>query len=133
MATTINVASETSLPPERVLAAAHDFSGRRTQIFPAVRTEHFEIHEQGDGWADVTEGTPAGLGVNWERCRYEWGRDDSVIATVTDSNVYGVPGQQLGASGRTEREREPGRDDLGARVPAAPARVRVGHVVPDDR
>lgn len=92
MATTINVAAETTLPPERVLAAAHDFSGRRTEIFPAVRTEHFEIHEQGDGWADVTEGTPAGLGINWERCRYEWGRDGSVIATVTDSNVYGFPG-----------------------------------------
>ena len=92
MATTINVASETSLPPERVVAAAHDFSNRRTEIFPAVRAEHYEIHDQGDGWADVTEGTPAGIGVNWERCRYEWGSDGSVIATVTDSNVYGVPG-----------------------------------------
>ena len=92
MATTINVAAETPLPPERVLVAARDFSKRRTEIFPAVRAEHFEIHEQGDDWADVTEGTPAGLGINWERCRYEWGQDGSVVATVTDSNVYGFPG-----------------------------------------
>jgi hypothetical protein len=92
MATTIHVAAETTLPPERVLAAAHDFSGRRTEIFPAVRAEHFDVHEQGDGWADVTEGTPAGVGINWERCRYEWADERSVIATVTDSNVYGSPG-----------------------------------------
>ena len=74
MATTIKVAAETPLPPERVLEAARDFSKRRTEIFPAVRAEHFEIHEQGDDWADVTEGTPAGVGINWERCRYEWGQ-----------------------------------------------------------
>jgi hypothetical protein len=36
----------------------------------------------------VTEGTPAGVGVNWERCHYDWSTPGSVTATVTDSNVY---------------------------------------------
>jgi hypothetical protein len=90
--TTIHVEIDSLLPAARVLAAAHDFSERRTEVFPAVRAEHFEIHELGDDWADVTEGTPAGLGINWERCRYDWSRSGSVVATVTDSNVYGFPG-----------------------------------------
>jgi len=90
--TTIHVELDSLLPAERVLAAGHDFSARRTEVFPAVRAEHFEIHELGDDWADVTEGTPAGLGINWERCRYDWSRSGSVVATVTDSNVYGFPG-----------------------------------------
>jgi hypothetical protein len=90
--TTIHVEIDSLLPAERVLGAAHDFSERRTEVFPAVRAEHLEIHELGDDWADVTEGTPAGLGINWERCRYDWSRSGSVVATVTDSNVYGFPG-----------------------------------------
>jgi hypothetical protein len=90
--TEIRVATDSPLPPERVLAAGHDFSDRRAAVFPAVRLEHFSVHELGEGWADVTEGTPAGVGVNWERCRYEWTQPDSVTATVTESNVYAVPG-----------------------------------------
>jgi hypothetical protein len=38
--------------------------------------------------ADVTEGTPAGVGVNWERCHYDWSTPGIVKATVIDSNVY---------------------------------------------
>src|SRR5439155_22792931 len=76
------------LPAERALAAAHDFSERRAEVFPAVSLEYFQVHELGDTWADVTEGTRAGVGINWERCRYDWSQPDSVKATVTDSNVY---------------------------------------------
>jgi hypothetical protein len=71
-----------------VLAARHDFSGRRPEIFPAISTRYLEIHESDQGSADVTKGTRAGIGVNWERCRYDWSQPNSVKATVTDSNVY---------------------------------------------
>ena len=90
--TEIRVVTDSPLPAERVLAAARDFSLRRAEVFPAVRIDHFEVHDLGDDWADVTEGTPAGIGINWERCRYDWSKPDAVTATVIDSNVYGFPG-----------------------------------------
>jgi hypothetical protein len=86
--TTINIPTTSTLSPERVLAAGHDFSTRRTEVFPAVSTDHMTVHELNETSADVTEGTPAGIGVNWERCDYDWSQPGSVIATVTDSNVY---------------------------------------------
>jgi hypothetical protein len=86
--TTIHVTIESQLQPGQVLAAGYDFRPRRAEIFPAVSTEHMEVHQLGETAADVTEGTPAGIGINWERCRYDWSTPRSVIATVTDSNVY---------------------------------------------
>jgi len=86
--TTIHVTTRSSLPPERVLAACCDFSARREEIFPAVSTKYLEVRELDKTSADVTEGTPAGVGVNWERCRYDWSNPGSVTATVVDSNVY---------------------------------------------
>jgi hypothetical protein len=89
---TIHVVADSPLPPARVLEAAHDFTERRAAVFPAVTLEHLRVHELGDTRADVTEGTPIGIGSNWERCRYDWSQPGSVKATVTDSNVYAVPG-----------------------------------------
>ena len=88
---TITFSFECSLPPARVLEAAHDFTSRRLDVFPAVEANHFEVHSIGDRHADVTEGTGTGIGTNWERCRYDWSNPGSVIAAVTDSNVY-APG-----------------------------------------
>jgi hypothetical protein len=92
--TTVRVSATCSLPPERVLHAAHDFSTRRVEVWPAVREEHFVVHALGETTADVTEGTPAGVGTNWERCRYDWTEPGRVIATVIDSNVYAAPGSR---------------------------------------
>ena len=89
--TTIHVTTHTRLSPEHVLAAGYDFSARRAEIFPAVSTQHMEVHERSQTSADVTEGTPAGVGINWERCRYDWSQPGSVKAIVTDSNVYQPP------------------------------------------
>ena len=88
---TIHVTMSSHLTPERVLAAGYDFSARRADVFPAVSTDHLEIHELGPESADVTEGTPVGIGVNWERCHYDWATPDLVTARVVDSNVY-TPG-----------------------------------------
>jgi Polyketide cyclase / dehydrase and lipid transport len=89
---TIRVVVDSRISPDQVLAAAHDFSERRAEVFPAVSMEHMTVHELGETWADVTEGTPAGFGINWERCRYDWSEPGTVTATVTDSNVYAFPG-----------------------------------------
>lgn len=90
--TRIKVRLQTELPADRVLFAAYDMSPRRIEVFPAVRAEHFTVHDRGTHSADVTEGTPAGIGINWERCSYDWSQPDRVVATVTDSNVYATPG-----------------------------------------
>jgi hypothetical protein len=90
--TTIRIKLTSALPAERVLFAAHDFGKRRFDVWPAVRAAHFAVHSQGDKVADVTEGTPTGIGTSWERCQYDWSAPGVVVATVTDSNVYAVPG-----------------------------------------
>jgi hypothetical protein len=89
---TVRIVDESSLPPERVLAAAHDFSERRPRIFSAVQAKYFEVHSTGEHSADVTEGTRTGPMYNWERCDYDWSKPDSVLADVKDSNVYDPDG-----------------------------------------
>jgi hypothetical protein len=54
--------------------------------------EKTTVHEIQPTSADVTEGTGTGIGMNWERCRYDWSQPGIVTATVTDSNVYASPG-----------------------------------------
>ena len=90
--TTIRVVFATTIGQDRVLYAARDFTERRAEIFPAVSVPKLEVHTEGETSADVTKGTSAGIGDNWERCNYDWSRPDSVTATVTESNVYAVPG-----------------------------------------
>ena len=80
---TITFSFDSSLPPRGVLEAAHDFSDRRSNVFPAVEAEHFEVHSVADEHADVTEGTGTSIGINWERCRYDWSNPGSVTAAVT--------------------------------------------------
>lgn len=84
----ITIVSETPLAPEQVLEAAYDFSPRRAEIFPAVSEQRMRVYGVAGATADVTEGTSFGLGVNWERCDYDWSQPGVVRADVTDSNIY---------------------------------------------
>src|SRR5689334_15853294 len=90
--TTIAVSATTTVPVERVLAAASDFTPRRGHVFPAVSAKHTTVHAIAGTSADVTEGTRVGPLVIWERCEYDWSEPGRVTATVTDSNVYATPG-----------------------------------------
>ena len=85
---TVHVVDQTSVPPHRVLEAARDFSERRADWWPDVHVEHLEVHESGDGFAEVTEGNPWPIGYVWERLRYDWSEPGSVKGTVTDSNLF---------------------------------------------
>ena len=51
------MAAQSSLPPERVLQAARDFSPRRADVWPNVSAKHLEVHDSGENFAEVTEGT----------------------------------------------------------------------------
>ncbi|MCT9935194.1 hypothetical protein N5079_33835 [Planotetraspora sp. A-T 1434] len=78
-----------ALSPEDVLEVLTDFSPSRAEAWPTIDTEHFKVHELGDTWAEVTEGTAAA----WERARYEWERGgDTVTITTLDSKLFGAGG-----------------------------------------
>ena len=78
----------TTLSPSDVLALFTDFGAQRASRWPNVDEAHFRVHDQGSGWAEVTEGNAMG----WERERYSW---DAAAGTVTidtvDSNLW-APG-----------------------------------------
>jgi len=82
----IEFSVETDLPPERVMAAATDFSDRRPDLWPNVSRRFYEVHDQGEGWCECTEGSDLAGGI-WARERYEW-TPNSIRATVVDSNIF---------------------------------------------
>lgn len=83
----ISFTVESSLPPERVLAAATDFTERRPDIWPNVSRRFYKVHDRGDTWAEVTEGSDM-LGGIWARERYDWSTPGLVRGTVLDSNIF---------------------------------------------
>jgi len=84
----VHVVEATSASPEQVIEAARDFTARRAELWRDVHVEHLHVHEQGDTWADVTEGNPWPIGLVWERSRYDWSQPGALSATVIDSNLF---------------------------------------------
>ncbi|MGP4013486.1 hypothetical protein [Streptomyces sp. 4N124] len=77
------------LGPKDVLDVLTDFGPSRAEAWPTIDAEHFEVHELGGTWAEVTEGTAAA----WERARYEWEpTGDTVTITTLDSKLFGAGG-----------------------------------------
>ena len=75
------------LPPDRILAAATDFSDRRPEVWKGIDPTRYRVHAAGDTWADVTEGGRE-LGGIWARERYDWSSPGTVVAEVQESNVF---------------------------------------------
>ncbi|MFD7134890.1 hypothetical protein [Streptomyces sp. NPDC059894] len=77
------------LSPKDVLGVLTDFGPSRAESWPTIDADHFEVHDLGDTWAEVTEGTAAA----WERARYQWEpAGDKVTITTLDSKVFGPGG-----------------------------------------
>jgi hypothetical protein len=77
------------LGPKDVLEVLTDFGPSRAEAWPTIDAAHFEVHELGDTWAEVTEGTAAA----WEHARYEWEpAGDTVTITTLDSKLFGAGG-----------------------------------------
>lgn len=90
---------DTELPPEQVIAALTDFSETRPQKWPNLDPKKYRVHEVGDTWAIVTEGSRS---PNvWARERYDWSRPGKVSWTAEESN-FCAPGSgvQLSVSPR---------------------------------
>jgi hypothetical protein len=63
-----------------------DFGPNRAERWPMIDSGHFEVHDQGDGWAEVTEGN----NTAWERERYTWDSSAGRVSIETlESNVWG--------------------------------------------
>ena len=70
--------------PERFIAALTDFSDRRPDLWPGLDAKLYKVHELGDTWAEVTEGTDVRGGV-WGRERYDWSQPGLVRLQLVDS------------------------------------------------
>ena len=81
----ISARLQSSLDPAQVVRVLTDFSPARTDAWPMVAPGTFTVHDQGEGWADVTEGNRGA----WERLRYDWDATaGTVTAVTTDSNIW---------------------------------------------
>jgi hypothetical protein len=79
---------QTELEPRRVLDAMVDFSDRRPDLWPALSRKYYNVHELGENWADVTEGSDT-MGGIWARERYDWSAEDlTVKSVITESNIF---------------------------------------------
>ncbi|HEX5119975.1 MAG TPA: hypothetical protein VFW65_32715 [Pseudonocardiaceae bacterium] len=83
--TTIALHQRTTVTPEQFLAGLTDFGPGRSQLFGNSADKYLQVHDQGPGWADVTEGSN---GI-WERLRYDWSDPHRITMTTTDSNAWG--------------------------------------------
>lgn len=84
----VHVVDKTPVAAEKVLAAAHDFSARRAEMWPDVHVQYLQVHVAGDTFAEVTEGNPWPIGYVWERLRYDWSEPGWVRGVVIDSNIF---------------------------------------------
>jgi len=89
----INFRVDTRLTPEAVLAVLTDFGPTRAKVWPNIDEQHFKLHAEGPGWAEVTEGSSVAGGV-WEREKYSWDAAKGIVTVETlDSNTWG-PGSR---------------------------------------
>ena len=83
----IHYEADGAVSADRFAAALTDFSDRRPELWPGLDAKFYELHELGDTWADVTEGTDV-LGGVWARERYDWSEPGVVRLTLQDSKDF---------------------------------------------
>ncbi|MCE4027188.1 hypothetical protein LXM50_14505 [Microbacterium sp. Au-Mic1] len=87
--TTVRFQLTSALPATQAFAVLTDFSATRADIWPSIDLDHLQVHDRGENWAEVTEGTDAA----WERSRYEWDTTGTrVDVTTHDSKLFGAGG-----------------------------------------
>ncbi len=83
---------QTEMPPEGVISALTDFSENRPEIWPNLDPAKYKVHEVGDTWALVTEGS-ARPDI-WARERYDWSVPGRVSWKAEESN-FCAPGSGI--------------------------------------
>ena len=82
---TFGITETTTATPAQFLAALIDFGPDRAKIWGNSKDSFLKVHDRGNTWADVTEGS---VGV-WERLRYDWSNPLDIVLSTTDSNAWG--------------------------------------------
>ena len=80
----IHYEADGTVSAERFLAALTDFSDGRPELWPELDAKFYRLHDRGDTWAEVTEGTDV-LGGVWARERYDWSEPGKVTLTLLES------------------------------------------------
>jgi len=80
---------DTVLPPDGVVSTLTDFSPRRPEVWPTLDHAKYKLHESGETYAVVTEGTHRP--DVWARERYDWSHPGLVSWAAEDSN-FSAPG-----------------------------------------
>ena len=80
----IHYEADGAVSAERFLAALTDFGERRPELWPELDAKFYRLHERGETWAEVTEGTDV-LGGVWARERYDWSEPGRVTLTLLES------------------------------------------------
>lgn len=78
---------DSDLTPERVLAAATDFSDNRLKLWPNISAKYWKVNQVTETSADVVEGTDVMGGV-WAHEIYDWSQPGTVVGTAQESNVF---------------------------------------------
>lgn len=84
---TIRYSADGAISPERFISALTDFSDRRLAVWPNLDAKFYKLHDRGDTWAEVTEGTDV-LGGVWARERYDWSKPGRVVLQVVESAAF---------------------------------------------
>ena len=92
----------TSLAPSEVMTLLTDFGPDRASRWPNIDEAHFAVHDQGEDWAEVTEGNAMG----WERERYSWDPPPAPSPSTPSSRTSGRP-RAAGTTSSLRRRREP--------------------------
>ena len=87
----VHVRAHGSFAPDVFTAALTDFGPGRAGVFGNTATDGLQVHDRGETWAEVTEGSATG--PVWQRSRYDWATPGEVRIDVLDSNAFG-PGSR---------------------------------------
>ena len=80
----VHYEADGSLSAAAFIGALTDFGPDRPDRWPNRDLKYYELHELGDTWADVTEGTDV-LGGVWARERYDWSQPGIVTLTLQEA------------------------------------------------
>jgi hypothetical protein len=83
----IHYEADGAISADRFVAALVDFSERRPALWPNLDAKFYELHELGDTWAEVTEGTDV-LGGVWARERYDWSEPGIVRLRLVEARDF---------------------------------------------
>jgi hypothetical protein len=89
----IHYEADGPIAADRFIAALTDFTPSRPELWPNLDAKYYELHELGDTWADVTEGSEF-LGGVWARERYDWS-EPGVVRLRLSKAIDFKPGSEI--------------------------------------